>query len=172
MTEAPRARRRLCSMGLHSPFVWPIATVLVLAFASCGDTDGQGNEFGPLAVIEAGDIRYEALGGTGPVEIGDSCVIMTRENGDRLLLVWREGDVRWDAQSMTITFSPPELPQMEPFTIADGEVITIAGRPLVNDGAPVTVPWVATPHPACTGEPWDVASVLASPPPGALEEEP
>ncbi len=156
--------------------LFPLLTGVVLALAACSDagpndrdSGAQGDNFGPMAIIrmEPPAIRYQALGGTGPVEIGDTCVTLTRANGDKLLLVWRETDVLWDEGSRTITFAArPD----EPLVIADGDEVTVGGRALIHeDGSPVEVEWIVTPNAGCTGTPWDVSSTSASPPAGLLE---
>ncbi|MCH8200801.1 MAG: hypothetical protein IIB85_02640 [Chloroflexi bacterium] len=111
-----------------------------------------------MAVIDnlGGDA---ALGGIGPVRIEDNCVTMTRENGDVVLLIWHAAEVRWDEEDREIIYSSAAYPDAQPITIRDGDTITVGGSSLLDD-EPVTrapLPWLATPHPSCSGEPWAVS---------------
>ena len=119
---------------------------------------GQANgDLGPLAVIE-GVGGADALGGTGQIDIGRSCVTMTRSNGDMLLLVWKSSQVSWDEEQREIVLLGSN--DMVPPRIKDGDVITIGGASLQDD-QPVAreLSWLATPDPSCAGEQWSVSSV-------------
>lgn len=120
----------------------------------------QSDDLGPLTVIDATGGSL-ALGGTGPVRIEENCVTMALANGDILLLIWHANEVRWDADSREITYSSAAHPDAQPITIHDGDTITVGGESLLSD-EPVTrapLPWLATPHPSCSGEPWAVSGL-------------
>jgi hypothetical protein len=126
-------------------------------------------EYGPLAVIESLGGGHDARGGTGPIGISESCVTLTRENGEVLLLTWQSGEVQWDAQSRTIIYTSFGNLNDETITIRDGDIITVGGSSLVGD-VPVErdLTWLATPDPACAGEQWSVFGVLTeTPTPGS-----
>ena len=154
-----------------------LAALTLIALVACGSASSppapasptaspppaeslQGDDFGPLAVIDnlGGDA---ALGGIGPVRIEDNCVTMTRENGDVVLLIWHAAEVRWDEEDREIIYSSAAYPDAQPITIRDGDTITVGGSSLLDD-EPVTrapLPWLATPHPSCSGEPWAVSGL-------------
>lgn len=119
----------------------------------------QVNDFGPLAVIEepGGD---QARGGIGPIDIGEDCVTMLRENGESVLLVWHSAEVSWDSESREITYTSFGNRGDSPITIGDGDIITVGGVSLLDD-VPVErdLTWLATPHPTCPGGPWAVFGV-------------
>ena len=143
---------------------WLLLVLALIGSGACGPTQSrQSNDFGPLAVID-GLGGEDALGGTGPVHIGDSCVTMTRSNGEVLLLIWHAPEVGWDEQSREITFNSAADPGAAPITIRDGDTITVGGASLQDD-EPVTrdLVWLATPQETCSGEPFAVSSILTKP---------
>ena len=113
-------------------------------------------DLGPLAVIDT-DGGSTAGGGTGRVTIGESCVTMTRANGDVVLLIWHLADVAWNEQRQQITFTGHAGPPDGPVAVRDGDTITIGGEALESD-QPIEreLAWVATPAPSCAGLGWFV----------------
>ena len=86
---------------------------------------------------------------------------MTLANDDVLLLIWRSDDVLWNEQSREVIYSSAFYPDAQPIAIRDGDTITVGGASLLSD-EPVTMPplpWLATPHPSCSGEPWSVGGL-------------
>jgi hypothetical protein len=140
-----------------------IVAIAVLGLAACA-SNGASNDVGhgPLAIVDVAG-GAEALGGTGPIHIGDNCVTMEQPNGNSLLLVWHlaQGgwEVGWNDDKRDITFSGPAQP--EPVTIGDGDIITVGGETWEPQDAPVTrnFEWVAAPDESCTGELFAVSSV-------------
>ena len=120
-----------------------------------------------MAVIDGWEGR-QALGGTGPIDIGKSCVTMTLANGEVLMLVWGSRQVGWDEEEREIAFTSAGVGHAEPIIIHDGDVITVGGASLLSD-EPVTraplawlaapLAWLAAPHPSCSGEPWAVSGL-------------
>jgi hypothetical protein len=119
--------------------------------------------FGPLAVIEDnGGGQSDALGGSGPVIIGERCVELAVQ-GARRLLVWRSADVRWDAAARSIVFV---LRGQQPITISNNTNITVGGEALPTD-APAgggtrplaSARWLASPDPQCSTDVFIVHSI-------------
>jgi hypothetical protein len=123
-----------------------------------------------MAVIEdPGPDRPEAGTGFGRIEIDDRCVTLDRD-GERMLLVWRPGDVRWSGSTKSITFTGPvyDAPT-DSITLRDGDVIAAGGATLIQDEDSANPPtsdawiaehtWVAEPDPRCLGVPWLVGSL-------------
>ncbi len=105
---------------------------------------------GPLAVLDSpGGSAWLALGGTGPIRIGERCVTLPRGNGDSVLLVWRSGEVLWDEKDREITFISSTAPDEGPITIRDGDIITVGGGWY---GDPEDMAWVAPPDESCGTE--------------------
>lgn len=121
----------------------------------------QNDNFGPLTVVEGPGGGPDARGGKGPLHITATCVTMTRENGDTVLLVWQSADVTWDDTSHEITFvRAGGLAGEMPITLRDGITITIGGAPLDNLPVETHLDWLATPQPGCDGERWFVSGVI------------
>lgn len=132
--------------------------------ACSGTANGpEHDRFGPLAVIEdnAGG-QSDALGGTGPVIIGERCVELDVQ-GTRRLLAWRSADVRWDSVARSIVFAPRGE---RPIVISNGTNITVGGEALPTDdpagGGNPPVPgvrWLATPDDQCSTDVFIVHSI-------------
>lgn len=119
----------------------------------------QNNDYGPLAVVEGPGGGPQARGGAGPIRFDGSCVTVTVENGDVLLLVWQSANVTWDGQAQAIIFSDVAR-NTEPITIRDGDTIEVGGASLEDDvPSERELDWLATPHPTCEGEEWFVSGV-------------
>ena len=126
-------------------------------------TSPERAQFGPLAVIEDnGGGQSDALGGTGPVIIGERCVELDVQ-GTRRLLVWRSADVRWDAAARSVVFVPRG---QQPITISNNTNITIGGEALPTDapaggGNPplASVRWLAPPDRQCSTDVFIVHSI-------------
>ena len=144
-----------------------ISSAVLLAWiltACSGTANGpEHDRFGPLAVIEDnGGGQSDALGGSGPVIIGERCVELDVQ-GTRRLLAWRSGDVRWDSVARSIVFaSRGERPIM----ISNGTNITAGGEELSTDdpvrgGNPTVagVRWLATPDARCSTDVFIVHSI-------------
>ncbi len=83
---------------------------------------------------------------------------MTLANDKVLMLLWQSGQVGWDEEEREIAFFSAGVGHAESIIIHHGDVITVGGSSFQDD-EPVTrgpVPWLATPHPSCSGEPWSV----------------
>jgi hypothetical protein len=117
-------------------------------------------DFGPLAVVEGPGGGPDARGGKGPLHITATCVTMTRENGETVLLIWQSADVRWNELSQEITFASVAQLDAGPITLHDGDTITIGGARLDNLPAETQSGWLATPQPGCDGERWFVSGVI------------
>lgn len=164
LTSRSRLRIALLVLGL-----------IVAASGACSsDKPDKGRAFGPLAVMdEPVEGALQALGGTGPVDIGERCVTMTGENGFVVFLVWRSAEVTWDEGNREITFSNAATSDSEPVTISDGDIITIGGGGFGREGATERelrddpkITWLAEPDESCEGDVWfSVHSVSAGPTP-------
>jgi hypothetical protein len=156
----------------HSNLMIWIVSALTVTALSCGsDSSPLPNSsatsasnpdlarLGPLAVIET-PVGSDARGGVGPVQIDESCVTMTRENGEVLLLVWHADDVTWNQTGEEIIFSSTSIGDSSPVTIKNGDTITVGGESLRGD-EPVMreLDWLATPSANCNGEQWAVSSL-------------
>ena len=124
------------------------------------DSESSTEEFGPLAVFRT-DGAFQARGGTGPIHIGNECVTLTTETGQKLLLVWSlqegGGEVAWNEEEKAIVFRSPRDSVV---AIRDGDVITVGGGHLGSDRPPDRDPgWLAPLNESCTGERWMVGSV-------------
>ena len=151
--KQPRRFKRLLA-GL----LWPTGALVILCIAC--DSSSNGDDFGPLAVMDALG-GADGLAGTGPVRIDEDCVTMTTTTGAQVLLVWHVTEVAWDPESRTISYTSFGNRNDETVTIRDGDIISVGGRSLVGD-VPVerNLPWLATPHPTCPGHPWAVFGVF------------
>ena len=158
--------------------LWLLGTLTLMGSVACGSASSppasgsptasppsatqsdQSIDLGPLAVIDSPGGGPDARGGTGPVHIDGSCVTMTRENGEILLLIWQSAQVRWDEQEQEITFSRASDTDANPITIREGDTITVGGESLIGD-VPVerNLTWLATPRENCSGEAWIVSGL-------------
>ena len=168
---SPSSARTRSLYGFSRPLL--VVAALVVA-AACGSSQtgpsvsAPAAGLGPLAVIDdPGGGALTALGGTGPIRIGERCVTLTSANGDVLLLVWRSAEVRWDEEDREITFTSTAVRDAKPITIRDGDIITVGGGSLDGDGGePVTpnVVWLAAPQETCSAdELWEVHSIQKEP---------
>jgi hypothetical protein len=132
--------------------------------ACSGTANGpEQDRFGPLAVIEdSGGGQSDALGGTGRVIIGERCVELDVQ-GNRRLLAWRSGDVRWDSVARSIVFASRGE---RPIIIRNGTNITAGGEALPTDdptgGGNRTVAgvrWLAAPDDQCSTDVFIVHSI-------------
>ena len=144
-----------------------LALGLAVAVPGACASDG-GGEWGPLAVMDdPATGSLDAFGGSGPVDIGERCVTLTRENGAVVLLVWRSAEVTWDEGDREVTFSRA-FGDREPITIRDGDVITIGGSTTESgedEPRDVEIDWLAEPDESCEGEWWSVHSISTGPTP-------
>ena len=149
----PRRFKRLLA-GL----LWSTGALVILCIAC--DSSSNGDDFGPLAVID-NPTRSDALAGTGPVRIDKDCVTMTTSAGAQVLLVWHVTEVAWDPGSRTISYTSFGNPGDETVSIRDGDIISVGGASLVGD-VPMerNLTWLATPNPTCPGHPWLVFGVF------------
>jgi len=140
-----------------------IVATLVAAVACSSDapsSNGSGGQvpgnrdFGPMAVTNAGG-GNAAHGGTGPIDIGENCVTMPLPNGETLLLVWHAKEVQWNEDKREITYRLGGLPESEPITIRDGDIISVGGSGL-DSWQLASFTWFAKPHPSCIGQAWGV----------------
>ena len=144
--------------------VWQTGDNSTAPSQSLTPAPGQGTpaqDYGPLTVLEGPGGGPQARGGRGPLSITATCVTMTRENGDTVLLVWQSADVTWDGTTREITFvQSGGLAGEAPITLDDGDTITIGGAALDNLPGETQLDWLATPQPGCDGERWFVSGVI------------
>jgi hypothetical protein len=106
-------------------------------------------------IEDSGGGQSDALGGTGPVIIGDRCVELEVQ-GRRRLLVWRSADVRWDAAARAIVFAPRG---QRPIAISNNLTITVGGEDLPTDAPADGVRWLAAPERLCSTDVFIVHSI-------------
>lgn len=141
------------------------AVLLARMLTACSGTANgpEQDTLGPLAVIEdSGGGQSDALGGTGPVIIGERCVELDVQ-GSRRLLAWRSGDVRWDSVARSIVFASRGE---RPIIIRNGTNIIAGGEALPTDGPPggrnpiaAGVRWLAAPDDQCSKDVFIVHSI-------------
>lgn len=140
--------------------------------ASPGDGTREAGEYGPMAVVPvSGEGRPEASTGPGTLRIGDGCVTLQREDGAEVLLVWREGDVRWSPSEESVTFVGPIHGDTseDSVQLADGDALAAGGADLDQNeatGEPGGDSWVGAhdwvaqpPRADCGDRPWLVGSI-------------
>lgn len=103
--------------------------------------------WGPLAVNDDPPVTIAAaLGGAGPLEIGEECVRL--KNTGRTL-AWRQAQVRWDAERREIVFD--DL-MGRTLRISDGDWIEVGGASISGPGEARRRTWVAPPDASCPPE--------------------
>ncbi len=119
---------------------------------SSAPTPGATGSWGPLAVArEDADAINAALGGEGPLRIGDSCVTLLREEtGDEITLVWRDGQTTWDPDG-SIIFEDGLTNRT--LVLEDGARIGVGGAGSTSS------PLVAEPDPSCPDDSFVVHTV-------------
>jgi hypothetical protein len=97
-----------------------IAMVGLLS-AACGTGDPEAR-FGPAGVVsgQSGNDMEAAVGGT--LSITPECVLL-ETSGQEILLVFREGQVSWDAEALELQFEG----EKRTVTLADGAEVTFGG---------------------------------------------
>lgn len=128
--------------------------LLVIVLAACRPSAA---DFGPLAVVGPSEGAATAVGGTGTVRIGDSCVTLQLNNGTELLLVWHSDHVRWNRETGEMSYSGPDS---EPRSVHSGDVITVGGTSILPVGTELD--WVAPVDETCTGEKFLVDATVSS----------
>ncbi|MGH9023117.1 MAG: hypothetical protein ACRDV9_08465 [Acidimicrobiia bacterium] len=117
-----------------------------------------------MAVFESeGTGTSDAIGGAGPISIGDRCVSMTvGTDSKELALVWRSAEVSWN-DDREIVFSSAAVADAAPVTIRDGDSVTIGGEFFETEGGTKRdVDWIAEPHGSCSGDLFIVDFVKAA----------
>ena len=139
-------------------------TALALLVAACGSDPADravAEQRGPLAIIEStGVTSLDAIGGTGPINIGERCVTVPLNSSPskELLLIWRSAEVVWEDGQ--ITFTSRSVNDPKPVTIRNGDEVTVGGEYFETEGeAERIVDWVAEPHESCNGDQYIVNSV-------------
>lgn len=140
-----------------------VLSVLALVFAAAGCTSGEPKDgkWGPLAVLDAPDVRgvNQVLGGTGHLTVDDRCVYLVSDGsheqpeGTKTTLYWRSGQTAWD--DGTIVF---EDRQNGTLHISDGQRITAGGRGPYKSVP--DLPWLAKPADSCPQPGFEVHSIL------------
>lgn len=142
--------------------------VLLNLTASSADDTGHGT-WGPLAVLDEEHVStvLMALGGTGHLVINDRCVILRLDRSRdqqppvrEKTLVWRSGQVSWDADAGEIVFHDFGHGQLR---LADGDRITVGGAPGFGYSDPgesePDYHWLAEPAESCPNIGWNVHGV-------------
>ncbi len=138
---------------LPSPSIDPCASPTTSATpdAAFGPTE----RWGPMAIADAQGVATPDVG-IGPVRlvIGERCVMIHALDGPRErreTLVFRKGQVTWDADGERISFRNKVGGQA---WLRDGDVLTIGGWDPWSDSFPgeVLPEWVVQPHPDCPDE--------------------
>lgn len=126
--------------------------LIALSFAAVGGCGLPGQGWGPLAVVDADvGVELQALGGRGPITIGERCVTLLRESGGPpVSLIFRAAEVRWDGIAKTITFTRVGQPSV---SFRSGDAVVVGGTGQQPD------PWVQPLDDTCPRETFTVHSI-------------
>lgn len=127
----------------------PLVALMVLVAAACSP---GGADWGPLAVIDDdGSSGGDALGGTGPLRIGQRCVTLTTEEGFELTLVWPRGTTQWNEDIRSIEFGSGS----DVMTLTDGTTVSVGGSGELSEDPD----WIAEPDESCPKATFLVSSI-------------
>jgi hypothetical protein len=123
-------------------------------------------EYGPMAIVEArNDLADTGVEG-GHLVIGERCVTIRASNGPsraRATLVFREGQVIWDAEHHRICFHSKVGGWL---WLHDGDLVGTMGGwdPWTDTDLGLGVPaWVVQPNPACPADRVQIHEIGAAP---------
>ncbi len=121
-----------------------------------GSLPSGGDDFGPLAVVQAGDSADTART-EGTLRITETCVVLL-ERGGPVLLLWPANHAAWDSATRTITFDKLDGTSV---TVGDGESVVLGGgggtsaeSGVAPDVWLVQMTWVVPPRDGCPLDPY------------------
>lgn len=128
-----------------------VGTVLLLS-AAVGACRGS---WGPLAVIQdASRDSLDVVAASGELSIGSECVTISR-GSEIFVLVWRDGQTRWDAILHQILFEG----HGGQVVLRDRDSVALSGVPFA-EGVRNDADWVAPIAASCKGRAYLVQSVV------------
>lgn len=152
--------RSLCvCAGMFEIRRWlPLLLFVALLSACSSGATPPASEWGPLAVLHEEDVAAasDASGGRGSLVISDTCVTLSKDKYPDVTLVWRSGEVSWDADQREIVFQDITGDRV---SLGGGDEIEVGGEATIGDTSEFHGSWLAEPDSSCPQQLFTVHSV-------------